>query len=679
MSLPDLKLKRSYLVASFLFLVLFFEATFLGHQENSEVSMNSEAPASENFEDIFFEDYVAAIEPHRGELKLDQDRQPSQTAQNEWKEAKSGQVFTAITDANLLQQIESQGFSFSQIVLPSVGKNLNNAELYRESSIYKSFVDLSTQDIADSVQEENKYRPDWGTVGTTFQSKRRNLDPKWLRTQLSDYELVGILNRMDRSVFHPNTCGEVRLIYRLAYQTEKISSRLPLTVNVVFLLPRKSENTCKEVAQMWTAPSDLGLSSLIENWMAKGFLQKSFFSLAHLKAVETNYQVIRSSAGIRNMLGGTAEYILRVFHLKNDHLERGVMENTPDLKAIAANPLLKKELLVFLKAPENFDLLDRGILKIPDRFLARKMSSFAPHGIGRQENRPFDRIFSEKDFSDMNYNQRKFVRSPKTVLRRLNDLSCVGCHQNRTIAGFHFLGQDRVGTHPLNAIFFAGSGHFRSELVRRQKYVQQVLNDKKPTTDRPFSIAPAAAQAKYGDFCGLPGSAAFADWVCEDGLSCQTIDPAEGEKELGKCFPEERVSGDPCLQNFVTQNHHSLDKMVQPWKELGCNNKDSKYLCQPPGQGFPSGMCTTSCEHMQNENEICGPIAGPGFGNCITNPQKTFNQCLELTRKTASRGRCNDQRSCRNDYVCAKVNKTDGACLPSYFLFQIRVDGHPAL
>ena len=45
----------------------------------------------------------------------------------------------------------------------------------------------------------------------------------------------------------------------------------------------------------------------------------------------------------------------------------------------------------------------------------------------------------------------------------------------------------------------------------------------------------------------------------------------------------------------------------------------------------------------------------------------------------ASRGRCNTQRSCRDDYVCARIgDDTDGACLPAYFLFQLRVDGHPA-
>jgi hypothetical protein len=259
----------------------------------------------------------------------------------------------------------------------------------------------------------------------------------------------------------------------------------------------------------------------------------------------------------------------------------------------------------------------------------------------------------------------------------LNDLSCVGCHQNRTIAGFHFLGEDRKETHPLNAILFAGSGHFRAELERRDVYYKKLWRGESPSQDRPFSIAPSGAKARYGDFCGLPGSKGFADWKCEDGLECVSNDGAVGEKELGKCYPKERRSGDPCYRNEVLQNHHSLDKMVSPMPITGCNNGDPKYTCQTPGLGFPVGMCTTSCDHLQSKSEICGPVAGPGFNECIIS-SKTFSECLEKTKITGGRGLCNESVSCRNDYICARVSATQGACLPSYFLFQIRVDGHPA-
>jgi hypothetical protein len=131
------------------------------------------------------------------------------------------------------------------------------------------------------------------------------------------------------------------------------------------------------------------------------------------------------------------------------------------------------------------------------------------------------------------------------------------------------------------------------------------------------------------------------------------------------------------LQNVVLQNHHSLDKMVQPWTELGCGDGDPSYSCRMPGKGFPSGMCTTSCEHIREPREICAATAGDGFGDCISGGG-AFDECLEKHQQAASRGRCNDQLSCRNDYICAKVpGSTDGACVPAYFLFQVRVDGHP--
>lgn len=54
----------------------------------------------------------------------------------------------------------------------------------------------------------------------------------------------------------------------------------------------------------------------------------------------------------------------------------------------------------------------------------------------------------------------------------------------------------------------------------------------------------------------------------------------------------------------------------------------------------------------------------------------TFEGCLEKTRTHYGFGRCNENRPCRNDFVCAKSYNGQGYCTPSYFLFQIRLDGH---
>jgi hypothetical protein len=38
---------------------------------------------------------------------------------------------------------------------------------------------------------------------------------------------------------------------------------------------------------------------------------------------------------------------------------------------------------------------------------------------------------------------------------------------------------------------------------------------------------------------------------------------------------------------------------------------------------------------------------------------------------------CDTTRPCRPDYLCAKTATGVGACLPPYFVLQMRVDGHP--
>lgn len=586
-------------------------------------------------------------------------------------------IFSAVTESSTLEALENLGFRLENILGGT--KNSQTLEaFYRESLLYRDFVDLTEQDISARVSEENRHREDWGPVSVSVRAKRKQLDPRWLKSRLAHYELVGLINRMDREPFNPDTCGEFRLLYRLAYETKKVSSRLPLTINLVFYLPSKEK--CSDYLAEWTAPESRSPQELAQWLKRQGPLRNSRTDLKNLKSLETNYQIIRSAAGIRNMLGGSAEYVLRVFKLEGQRLKRALLENTIDPETFRRSPQLKSELLTFLRKPENLRALDQGTLKIADEFLTELASSYAPHGVARYDNRPFDKIFDPRDFKGLDFSKNQFVRTPDALIRRLDDLSCVGCHQNRTTAGFHFLGEDRAQTHELNALLFAGSGHFRAELKRRQIFLETLARGETPSHSRPFSIAPVLEKAELGDFCGLSTSKGFSNWVCAEGLKCVSVDGAVSENELGKCFPDKRLSGDPCLSNQVIQNHHSLDKMVAPMVELKCGGGHPKYTCQPPGGGFPTGMCTANCDSIQDSNrEICGPIAGPGFSNCLTQPEATMKECLERTKAYASRGRCNQNISCRNDYVCARVTETEGACLPSYFLYQIRVDGHPDL
>ena len=224
----------------------------------------------------------------------------------------------AITDGRLLATLEADGLRLAALL--GGGQAKNNAELHAASPRYRDFAAATAEDIAASVADENRYRPDWGQVGPTLHAKRRNLDPGWLTAANVSYELVGVINRMDRAPFAPATCGELRLIYRLAYRAPKIASRLPLTVNVVYLL-EPGTRSCRQRVAEWRLPPGAGAA-----WLrSQGPLRPD--NLQRLKSVETNYQVIRSAAGIRNQMGGSAEYVLRVFHPQGDHLVRAPLEN----------------------------------------------------------------------------------------------------------------------------------------------------------------------------------------------------------------------------------------------------------------------------------------------------------------------------------------------------------------
>src|SRR5690606_42020739 len=73
---------------------------------------------------------------------------------------------------------------------------------------------------------------------------------------------------------------------------------------------------------------------------------------------------------------------------------------------------------------------------------------------------------------------------------------------------------------------------------------------------------------------------------------------------------------------------------------------------------------------------ICGGIPLlTEFNGCLARG-RSFESCIvENTRPGALRA-CSFDEPCRDDYVCARVNGA-GACMPPYFLFQLRVDGHP--
>jgi hypothetical protein len=101
-------------------------------------------------------------------------------------------------------------------------------------------------------------------------------------------------------------------------------------------------------------------------------------------------------------------------------------------------------------------------------------------------------------------------------------------------------------------------------------------------------------------------------------------------------------------------------------------------VCKRNRKGFPGGMCAIEkCDSLP-DGAVCAVIAGEGFDRCLLegNP---FPLCIRDRVMKIGLRSCSESKPCRDDYICARTPAGPGACVPPYFLFQLRVDGHPSL
>ncbi|WP_373999672.1 hypothetical protein [Bdellovibrio bacteriovorus] len=555
-----------------------------------------------------------------------------------------------IEDPVSLKSMEVQGLSFSEVLFEK--KLGNNKDLFNQTE-YKALV-------ADLESDLKELQAVDANLGPSMKYSHRLFDVRWLHSSSAMFELVGIVNRMDRAVFNPGTCGELRLIYRLSYEKNQggalINSRLPMTANAVFKLPFK--NSCKEIAAHWTQVST---STLLE-WTKK----------SHLKSLELNLQSVRWPSTVRGDMGGHAEYFMRVYRFADGKWAAAPLENTPNVEALNANSALKEELLSWLLKPQQIRALDEGTINIPEKFLARKVSSFALHGMNRLANRPFDSVFKKEDFQTIDYTKLKNIYGASSFRRRLNDMSCAGCHQGRTIAGFHFLGRDHAKTVFANSIFSSQSPHMMDEIPRRRKYWTAILEVKTADASRPFSERDPQKPGTLNAHCGL--SSEYKAWTCAAGLKCTPVVNPEKNIEIGECLPETPMAGNPCEPGLISQTSNAHKDSLKPLAKTSCG---PGMFCETTRVGFPAGMCSGGCGDLK-PGETCGAIAVlVGFNNCLAK-SRPFSQCLAENTRPGVLQACDDQTACRADYICMKTASGKGACIPPYFLFQLRVDGHPS-
>jgi hypothetical protein len=601
----------------------------------------------------------------------------------------------AITEPSVLRGLEQNGLSITNMLRTE--KSEKPIESNLELSRTKSFQAV-IQTIGNELQLYQKENQGSG-VGMKY--GKRLFDVSYLYNPSSRFVLVGVINRMDRAYKSPESCGETRLIYRLAYNVtqhnENISSRLPMTVNLVFKAKRpNSEISCQQLAQSWlniqiSENKKFVVQQILSN---SGPLSKTHFGVENFEQLELNLQLVRWPAGVRPDFGGHAEYLLKVFKREGDTLAEATLENQIDRKRLLVEPNLLAQLKSWLTLPENIKAVDKGTLLIPEVYLDKKGISEAPGGINRSKNRLFYKLFNTEDNKTIKFEELELIKSQGGFLRRLNESTCVGCHQTRAIGGFHFMGRDPQGRYPGNSVYAPASGHFFGDLTRRRAIVEAFASGSAVDYTRGFSARPLERYAKdlngagvyngWGAHCALPGGdPTFQSWGCAAGLKCTTLMDKKDAFGLGICLSaSEKQIGDPCEAGSITTSDWGHDKYA---RNSIVSFATSDQVCSPqsaePGAstgGFLNGSIRTrTCDGLSPE-AVCGPLpaARSGFNACLT--QKTFTSCVrEFATGVGLRG-CDFKNPCRDDYICSEsFDSKRGACVPPYFLFQFRVDGHP--
>jgi hypothetical protein len=568
-----------------------------------------------------------------------------------------------IDEPESLLKWQGQGFSLAsllnqQSVEKSSAKIANNSDLYQHNSFYRSLADNLSKTLADLSLKDPK-------LSTGMRTSHRLFNKDWLRSTVHRYDFVGIIFRPDRKIFQPSSCGELRFIYRLSYEKEKkdkVYSRLPMTLNLVFFL-QPNGASCSKLVSAW------------QDWKMNPSVDKEdyFFKAASFKSLELNLQSVRWPSTIRPDMGGYAEYLLRVYKNEKGLARLSFLENTPNVIALRKDPKLKAEFKNWLLQSDNLELIDRGHPLIPEKFLTKEVTSVALVGVHRLANAPYTELFKEEEFKDINWAKYQRIKSPHGLLRRLNDLSCMGCHQGRTVAGFHFLGRDQEKTISSNSIFVAASAHFLGDQERRQAHLKNFLTKTENIKSIPFSVRSDEEKGRVGAHCGL-GDLSFNEWGCEKDLSCVDLYQDLLISKTGICQPKIKLAGSACQMGKMKPHASShRDKVLNiKTEECGANG-----VCEDVSVGFPAGMCTKPCQQL-TKDETCGSIAIlHSFNSCLVAGKTAFNECLENNVRPSTLMNCHESQFCRDDYICARTSEGKGACIPPYFLFQLRVDGHP--
>jgi hypothetical protein len=99
--------------------------------------------------------------------------------------------------------------------------------------------------------------------------------------------------------------------------------------------------------------------------------------------------------------------------------------------------------------------------------------------------------------------------------------------------------------------------------------------------------------------------------------------------------------------------------------------------CDTNFSGFPEGACSAACSSRIAGSSCADFLDVDGFQNCLRS-KGTFDACAARFVFGAGLPTCDAEHACRQDYVCARTRTHGvGACVPPYFVYQLRLDGYP--
>jgi hypothetical protein len=246
--------------------------------------------------------------------------------------------------------------------------------------------------------------------------------------------------------------------------------------------------------------------------------------------------------------------------------EEAPLENQIDRARILANDNLRRDFKAWLLDPVHLGEFDRGTVLIPPEFLAKAAIAPTPIGFSPSRLQPaFGLVQGEDGAADAVFTEGDVVTALKKAAergitlqniasvagfeRRLNDITCAGCHQTRGIGGFHFPGVDWMTAHPSNSTVVPGSPHFFGDQIRRRDILASFRDGEHPDYSRGFSSRPQLrgsselAGTEYDDGWGAhcysqranaaDNDRSFSSWTCAKGLACQVLGDAS---RMGMCF-----------------------------------------------------------------------------------------------------------------------------------------------